>query len=104
MAIVVDVPEVKELVEVVSFRLRLESIAEQVQPVAQLLLTLDRSGTSVPAVPLQVSPGIGSVALLQKLIITSGLVSLVAGVNLTVYVTLVALASELLIVILRLVT
>ena len=104
IAMLVGVPEVNELDEVVSLRLLFESTAVHVQPVAQLLGTLDKSGTSVPAVPLQVSPGIGSVALLQKLIIKSGWVSLVAGVNATVYVTLVALAAELLMVILRFVT
>lgn len=59
-------------------------------------------GTSVPAVAVQVSPISGS--LEQKSIITSGWLTEVAGVKVTVYVTPVALADELLIVILRVVT
>jgi hypothetical protein len=66
---VIAVPEVNERVVVVSFMLLLVSTDVTVQPLAAALAVF---GTSVPAVPLQVSPGIGSVEALQKLIMMSG--------------------------------
>lgn len=98
--IVVGVAAVKVTVLVVSLTPRLEPIVVSVQlPPAE---APEKLGVSVPAVAVQLSPMIG--LLSQKSIKTSGLVMVVAGVKVTVYVTLVALGAEELMVMLRVVT
>jgi len=98
---VTGVPAVKDSVLVVNLTPLLLPMVDIVRP-AGLAVALVKFGTSVPAVAVQESPISGSFE--QKSIRMSGFVTEVAGVNVTVYVTPVALAAELLIVMLRVVT
>jgi hypothetical protein len=107
MTRVTGVPAVSAADVFNNFTPRLLPIVDSVQPAELVAVSSEallKFGTSVPAVAVQESPTSGSFE--QKSTRTSAPPAVVelAGVNRTVYVTPVALGTELLIVILRVAT